>query len=157
MKWIYKVDRVRYYSWHYIIIASAVQILRLHNINFYRKYIRTWVGSTNDAIYLSQWQWVSLSNRTISIWFLYTQWPVPHILERGLKNAWIWFHVKYLYFVQYLLACMRIWPNVNNIILAVFILETYYASGRIICLLYYSSSVKTGRIIRRTIRRIFNE
>ena len=35
--------------------------------------------------------------------------------------------------------------------MAVFILETHYASGRIIRLLYYSSSIKTGRIIGRTI------
>ena len=35
--------------------------------------------------------------------------------------------------------------------MAVFILETHYASGRIIRLLHCSSSIKTGRIIRRTI------
>ena len=34
--------------------------------------------------------------------------------------------------------------------MAVFILKTHYASGRIICHLYYSSSIKTGtrRIMR---------
>jgi hypothetical protein len=39
----------------------------------------------------------------------------------------------------------------RSMTMAVFILETHYASGRIIRLLHYSSSIKTGQIIRRTI------